>query len=111
MSGHAPEYDVGGVTDPFLQVLLLRVLRILGKGDREASDHMNDVLAQVATNTESVRNVGNAILYECVQTIMTIQPEQGLKVSQLCLTPSGTCHQRFGAVPSEPRQQHPLCGA
>lgn len=35
---------------------------------------------QVATNTETTRNVGNAILYEAVQTIMTIKSETGLKV-------------------------------
>lgn len=35
---------------------------------------------QVATNTESLRNVGNAILYECVQTIMSIEAEAGLRV-------------------------------
>ncbi len=46
---------------------LLRLLRVLGKGSPEASDAMSDVLAQVATNTESARNAGNAILYECVQ--------------------------------------------
>lgn len=79
-SGYAPEHDVGGITDPFLQVRLLRVLRLLGKGDKEASEQMSDILAQIATNTETVRNVGNAILYECVQTIMTIESEQGLKV-------------------------------
>lgn len=79
-SGYAPEHDVGGITDPFLQVRLLRVLRLLGKGDQAASEQMSDILAQIATNTETVRNVGNAILYECVQTVMTIESEQGLKV-------------------------------
>lgn len=52
----------------------------MGKGDPEISDMMNDILAQVATNTDSARNVGNAILYECVQTIMSIESESGLRV-------------------------------
>ncbi len=47
MSGYAPEYDVSGITDPFLQVRILKLLRLLGKGDTESSDVMNDVLAQV----------------------------------------------------------------
>jgi len=58
---------VGGINDPFLQVFILRLLRVLGRGNAEASDAMSDVLAQVATNTDSARNAGNAILYECVQ--------------------------------------------
>ncbi|EGC34223.1 clathrin-adaptor gamma chain Ap1g1 [Dictyostelium purpureum] len=79
-SGYLPEHDIGGVTDPFLQVKILRLLRILGHNDPESSDLMNDILAQVATNTDSTKNVGNAILYECVQTIMSIESENGLKV-------------------------------
>lgn len=77
--GFSPEHDVGGITDPFMQVKLLNLLRLLGNGDSEASELMNDVLAQVATNTESAKNSGNAILYECVKTIMGVESDGGLR--------------------------------
>lgn len=41
---------------------------------------MSDILAQVATNTESIRTTGNSILYECVQTIMNVESSSGLRV-------------------------------
>lgn len=72
--------DAGGATDIFLQVHILTLLRLLGTGDVKASEEMNDVLAQVATNTETSKNSGNAILYECVQTIMAVESDDGLRV-------------------------------
>ncbi|KAM9718716.1 AP-1 complex subunit gamma-like 2 isoform 1-T2 [Menidia menidia] len=80
ISGYSPDHDVAGVSDPFLQVRILRLLRILGHNNESASDAMNDLLAQVATNTDSTKTVGNAVLYETVLTVLDIKSESGLRV-------------------------------
>lgn len=88
---------------------MLRLLRLLGKGNAEASDTMSDVLAQVATNTEVARNAGNAILYECVQTIMGVESIGGLRVlavnilgrSATLLQPSLSLSQICTEVPAQ----------
>lgn len=80
LAGYSPEHDVSGVSDPFLQVKILKLLRILGINDADTSEAMNDILAQVATNTETSKNVGNTILYETVLSIMDIKSEGGLRV-------------------------------
>ncbi|CAL8347801.1 unnamed protein product [Merluccius merluccius] len=79
-SGYSPEHTVAGISDPFLQVRILRLLRILGRNNDTASDAMNDLLAQVATNTDSSKTAGSAVLYETVLTVMDIKSESGLRV-------------------------------
>jgi len=80
LSGYDREYTINSISDPFLQVQVLRLLGVLGQGHSAASEAMSDILAQVATNTEASRNTGNAILYECVRTIFSIDCEDGLRV-------------------------------
>ncbi|XP_053359604.1 AP-1 complex subunit gamma-like 2 [Clarias gariepinus] len=79
-SGYSPEHNIAGVSDPFLQIRILRLLRILGRNNDGASDLMNDLLAQVATNTDSSKTAGSAVLYETVLTILDIKSESGLRV-------------------------------
>lgn len=62
---------------------MLRLLRVLGRNDLDTSETMNDILAQISTNTDNTKNVGNAILYEAVLTIMDIKSESGLRVKTL----------------------------
>ncbi|KAG8706484.1 clathrin associated protein complex large subunit [Ceratobasidium sp. 395] len=59
------------------KIKILRFLRQTGGKDARASEAMNDVLAQVATNTDSTKNVGKAILYE---TVLTVLADSGLRV-------------------------------
>lgn len=53
LSGYSPDHDVSGISDPFLQVRILRLLRVLGTNDLESSESMNDILAQVYNSFSS----------------------------------------------------------
>lgn len=79
-SSYFPEHDVAGITDPFLQTRILKLLGVLGKDDEQTSELMSDILAKVATSTESAKNTGNTIIYECVRTILKIDAEDNLRV-------------------------------
>uniref|UniRef100_A0A8C8RVY2 AP-1 complex subunit gamma n=1 Tax=Pelusios castaneus TaxID=367368 RepID=A0A8C8RVY2_9SAUR len=79
-SGFSPEHSIMGISNPFLQVRVLRLLRVLGQGKEEIAEAVSDALAQVATNTETQHNVGNAVLYEAVMTITRVRAAPGLRV-------------------------------
>lgn len=79
MSGYSAEYDVAGVSDPFLQIEILNFFRTIAHGNLALSDEISDTLAQIATNTPSNKNAGNAVLFECVNTIMSIESSNTLK--------------------------------
>lgn len=82
-SGYMPDYDVNGITDPFLQVTLLSVMRTLATDESCSAkylEEMNDILTQVALNLDSGKNAAHAILYECIKTIFAIKSDQSLKV-------------------------------
>ncbi|RKO97365.1 hypothetical protein CXG81DRAFT_13175, partial [Caulochytrium protostelioides] len=78
--GFSPEHDVGSITDPFLQVGILRLLRVLGHQHPATAEAMTNVLTQVATVTDSSKNVGSAIMYETVLTILETPSESSLRV-------------------------------
>ena len=62
-SGYSPEFDVGGITDPFLQIRVLRLLRILGQGDADSRDIMSYILAQVNTSFYIIQDDANKKLH------------------------------------------------
>ncbi|ORC93806.1 AP-1 complex subunit gamma [Trypanosoma theileri] len=79
LSSRVTDQDVCGISDPFLQVKILEFMRLIGKGSPVTSEALNDVLAQVLTNTDGSRNVGSAVQYECVRTIYAIEGDEGLR--------------------------------
>ena len=60
--------------------------------------------AQVATGQEGTRNAGNAILYECVQTIMGIESLGGLRV--LAINILGRCGRAASCCAMHHRPMH-----
>jgi AP-4 complex subunit epsilon-1 len=59
---------------PFIQIKLLKILAVLGSGDKQASGHMYTVLGDIFRKGDTASNIGNAILYECICCISSIFP-------------------------------------
>ena len=83
-TNYSPEYDINGVTDPFLQTRILEVLAIFAatiKEDSDYSDSLINVLGSLSTVIDtSTKNTGNAVLYELVRTIFSFDSPSSLKV-------------------------------
>eukprot|EP01038_Epipyxis_sp_PR26KG_P011321 gene11321-15185_t len=68
------EYDYHRIPAPWIQMNLLRILGLLGRGDQASSEGMYEVLIDVMRRADSGINVGYAIVYEAVRTVTTIYP-------------------------------------
>ncbi|KAJ1380921.1 Clathrin/coatomer adaptor, adaptin-like, N-terminal [Sesbania bispinosa] len=71
-------YEYHRMPAPFVQVKLLKILALLGSGDKRASENMYPVLGDVIRKCDSSTNIGNAVLYECVCCISSIYPDPKL---------------------------------
>eukprot|EP00199_Chlamydomonas_sp_CCMP681_P000084 CAMPEP_0119112054 /NCGR_PEP_ID=MMETSP1180-20130426/38536_1 /TAXON_ID=3052 ORGANISM="Chlamydomonas cf sp, Strain CCMP681" /NCGR_SAMPLE_ID=MMETSP1180 /ASSEMBLY_ACC=CAM_ASM_000741 /LENGTH=978 /DNA_ID=CAMNT_0007099373 /DNA_START=53 /DNA_END=2989 /DNA_ORIENTATION=+ len=74
-------YDYHRFPAPFIQIKLLKILALLGAGDRPASENMYAVLQQTLRRANTSHTIGNAIIFECVNTITTIYPNPHLLVA------------------------------
>ncbi|XP_072004322.1 AP-4 complex subunit epsilon-1 isoform X1 [Engystomops pustulosus] len=72
------DFNYHSVPAPWLQIQLLRILRLLGKDDPGTSQLIYDVLDESLRRAEINHNITYAILFECVQTIYTIHPKSDL---------------------------------
>lgn len=60
------------------QIRLLKILALLGSGDKHASENMYTVLGDIFRKGDSSSNIGNAILYECICCVSSIYPSSKL---------------------------------
>jgi AP-4 complex subunit epsilon-1 len=68
------DYDYHRIPSPWIQMNLLRILAILGRGDQSSSEGMYEVLIEVIKRADTGINVGYAIVYECINTVTAIYP-------------------------------------
>ncbi|XP_024996813.1 AP-4 complex subunit epsilon-like isoform X2 [Cynara cardunculus var. scolymus] len=66
-------YDYHQTPAPFIQIKLLKILALLGSGDKRSSEHMYTVIGDIMRKSDTTSNIGNAILYECICCISSIQ--------------------------------------
>ncbi|CAL1373833.1 unnamed protein product [Linum trigynum] len=71
-------YDYHQLPAPFIQIRLLKILGLLGSGDKQASEQMYMVVGDIFRKCDSSSNIGNAVLYQCVCCVSSIHPNPKL---------------------------------
>ncbi|CAK9138802.1 unnamed protein product [Ilex paraguariensis] len=71
-------YDYHQMPAPFIQIKLLKILSVLGNGDKQASEQMYTVLGDSMRKCDSTSNIGNAVLYECICCVSSLHPNPKL---------------------------------
>ena len=75
----SPEFDVNGITDPFLQAKILEILQYTAKDDKELIDELADLFVSVQSITESSKQTGYALQYEIIKDINNLNASSGMK--------------------------------
>ncbi|KAL8152357.1 hypothetical protein V2J09_010117 [Rumex salicifolius] len=71
-------YDYHQMPAPFIQIKLLKILGLLGSGDKRSSEQMYTVVGEIIRKCDQLSNIGNAVMYECVCCISSIYPSAKL---------------------------------
>ncbi|KAL0447645.1 UNVERIFIED_CONTAM: AP-4 complex subunit epsilon [Sesamum latifolium] len=71
-------YDYHQMPAPFIQIKLLKILALLGNGDKKASEQMYTVVGDIMRKCHSTSNIGNAVLYECICCVSSLHPNPNL---------------------------------
>ncbi|KVH95144.1 Adaptor protein complex AP-4, epsilon subunit [Cynara cardunculus var. scolymus] len=71
-------YDYHQTPAPFIQIKLLKILALLGSGDKQSSEQMYTIIGDIMRRSDTTSNIGNAILYECICCVSSIHPSPKL---------------------------------
>lgn len=72
------DYDYHRVPAPWMQMMIIRILALLGHADANASSGMYEILGDCMRKADVGINIGYAITYECIRTITAIYPNPTL---------------------------------
>lgn len=81
MTAQQDEYTIYEVSDPFLQISMLEFFRILLKDVDQIDRNLQTLLENLPSETKIVKNTGNAVLYECAKTILSLKVDARVKTS------------------------------